>query len=199
MNCNPFTNGHKYLVELASSKVDYLYIFVVEEDLSVFPFKDRIQLVQKGTMHLRNVKVLPSGKYIISAITFPEYFSKDANKNVVIDPSLDVELFAKFIAPALDIKVRFLGEEPIDETTRMYNSALLNVLPKHGISVEVIPRKIFNNEPISASIVRKLLEQGDFDSIKNIVPESTYSYLIEFHKNNMGTDINFKRGGLKNG
>ncbi len=36
MNCNPFTLGHKYLVEYAAREMDYLYLFVVEEDLSFF-------------------------------------------------------------------------------------------------------------------------------------------------------------------
>ena len=45
MNCNPFTLGHQYLVEYAASKVAKLYLFVVEEDKSEFPFADRIELV----------------------------------------------------------------------------------------------------------------------------------------------------------
>lgn len=48
MNCNPFTLGHRYLIEYASKYVDYLYIFVVEEDKSFFPFSDRIDLIKKG-------------------------------------------------------------------------------------------------------------------------------------------------------
>ena len=38
MNCNPFTSGHRYLIEYALKNVDYLFIFVVEEDQSVFLF-----------------------------------------------------------------------------------------------------------------------------------------------------------------
>ena len=34
MNCNPFTLGHRYLIETAAKAVDHLYIFVVEEDIS---------------------------------------------------------------------------------------------------------------------------------------------------------------------
>ena len=47
MNCNPFTLGHKYLIKESLKKVDYLYIFVVEEDKSIFPFKDKILSVIK--------------------------------------------------------------------------------------------------------------------------------------------------------
>lgn len=35
MNCNPFTLGHRYLIEQSASKVDKLFIFVVEEDKSI--------------------------------------------------------------------------------------------------------------------------------------------------------------------
>lgn len=48
MNCNPFTLGHRYLVEEASRQSDLLYIFVVEEDKSDFPFEDRFNMVKAG-------------------------------------------------------------------------------------------------------------------------------------------------------
>ncbi|MCI5577183.1 MAG: [citrate (pro-3S)-lyase] ligase, partial [Succinivibrio sp.] len=70
MNCNPFTLGHKHLVEYAAKLVDYLYIFVVEEDLSAIPFVDRLFLVHENTKHLSNVIVVPSGDFIISQTTF---------------------------------------------------------------------------------------------------------------------------------
>ena len=31
MNCNPFTEGHRFLVKYASSKVDVLYLFLVDK------------------------------------------------------------------------------------------------------------------------------------------------------------------------
>ena len=74
MNCNPFTNGHKYLIETARNKVDVLLIFVLEEDKSYFSYKDRMTMVKLGTADMGNVYVVPSGKFMISALTFPEYF-----------------------------------------------------------------------------------------------------------------------------
>lgn len=79
MNCNPFTLGHRYLIEEACSQVDILYVFVVEEDKSYFKFEDRIEMVRQGTKDLKQVQVLPSGKYIISKETFAQYFKKGAN------------------------------------------------------------------------------------------------------------------------
>ena len=125
MNCNPFTLGHQYLVEYASKRVDHLYLFVVEEDKSFFPFRDRLELVKKGVEKFPNVEVLPSGRFIISAYTFPGYFLKDGNKEIEMDASMDVEIFGKYIAKALDIRVRFVGEEPNDYVTRVYNDHLV--------------------------------------------------------------------------
>lgn len=177
MNCNPFTNGHRYLIETASKMVDYLYIFVVEEDKSIFPFKDRIELVKKGTKDLENVIVLPSGKFIISSITFPGYFMKEQNKEMEIDASGDIELFGKFICPALNIKMRFAGEEPIDKVTRQYNRTMEEFLPLYGVEFIEIKRKTSDKEVISASRVRKCMDEGDLMQIKKLVPKTTYEYL----------------------
>jgi [citrate (pro-3S)-lyase] ligase len=177
MNCNPFTLGHRYLIEQSAKKVEKLFIFVVEEDKSVFPFADRIELVRKGTADLTNVVVIPSGKFIISQLTFAEYSNKSSLQDKIIDPSFDVELFAEQIAPTLNITVRFAGEEPLDNVTRQYNDTMRRVLPKHGIEFEVIPRKESGGAVISASRVRKLLEDKHFDEISEIVPMTTLEYL----------------------
>jgi len=179
MNCNPFTLGHRHLIEYAASKVKHLYIFAVEEDRSIFPFADRFELIKAGTADLDNVTVVPSGKFIISSLTFVDYFNKSEIQNRTIDPSLDVTLFAKEIAPALNITVRFVGEEPLDNITKQYNDAMRRILPDHGIEFVEIPRKEFNGEVISASRVRKLLDDKDFDEISKIVPETTLNYLIK--------------------
>jgi [citrate (pro-3S)-lyase] ligase len=178
MNCNPFTNGHRYLIEQALKLCDFLYIFVVEEDKSFFSFEDRFMLVKEGTSDIPNVRVIPSGNYIISSVTLPEYFEKETNRNIKIDASQDVNVFAESIAPVLKITKRFLGEEPLDPVTNQYNQALVNSLPEKGISVTVIPRKeIVEGKPISASAVRKLLEIKDFNAIANVVPKTTLDYL----------------------
>lgn len=177
MNCNPFTLGHRYLIEYASSRVDCLIIFVVEEDKSFFPFRDRIELVRRGTADLKNVVVVPSGSFIISTVTFPGYFMKDNPKEAVLDSSQDVETFAKSIAPHFDVSVRFVGEEPIDIVTRRYNDTLEKILPQYGIRFVEIPRKTSGDAVISASRVRAALKEKDFGSISRIVPPTTFEYL----------------------
>jgi [citrate (pro-3S)-lyase] ligase len=177
MNCNPFTLGHRYLIEQSAAKVERLYIFVVEEDKSMFPFVDRIDLVRKGTADIKNVTVLPSGRFIISSLTFQQYFDKGDKQDVVVDASGDVEVFAKEIAPSLNITIRFAGEEPLDNVTRQYNDSMRRILPQYGIAFEVIPRKEGEGGVISASRVRKLLETKDFNAIAKLVPETTLQYL----------------------
>ena len=177
MNCNPFTLGHQYLVEYAAAKVARLYIFVVEEDRSEFPFKDRIELVRQGVKHIPNVEVLPSGKFIISQQTFSGYFNKAELQDVAVDSSEDVEIFGKEIAPELGITIRFAGEEPTDNVTRQYNETMKRLLPRYGIEFCEIPRKVLGEEIISASKVREALHAGDFNKIKKLVPSSTLRYL----------------------
>ncbi len=179
MNCNPFTLGHRYLIEYASKQVDYLYIFVVEEDKSFFPFHDRMELVKRGTKDLKNVKVVPSGSYIISTATLPGYFEKDDLQEVSLDATMDLELYATQIAPFLKINARFAGEEPLDKFTCQYNEAMKMILPKYGIKFVEIPRKLMDDEPISASRVRKKLKERDFEGIKRMVPKATYDYLVK--------------------
>ena len=179
MNCNPFTLGHRYLIEQAASQCDVLYIFVVEEDKSVFCFEDRFKLVKEGTADLENVFVMPSCSFMISTLTFPEYFNKDDPGSVKVDPSMDVEIFGKYIAPALDIKVRFAGEEPLDMVTNRYNETMKRILPAYGVEFRVIPRKESNGEVISASRVRRCLKEKDFLQIRKLVPETTFKYLLE--------------------
>lgn len=177
MNCNPFTLGHRYLIETASKHCLKLYIFVVEEDKSVFKFNDRIELVRKGTADLENVMVLPSGKFMISSVTFKDYFNKSEIQDKQINPSMDIEIFAKYIAPALGITVRFAGEEPLDMVTKQYNDTMRRILPQHNIEFFEIPRKESGDNVISASRVRRLLDDKNFEAISKLVPETTLNFL----------------------
>ena len=183
MNCNPFTLGHLHLVEYAAAKVVKLYIFVVEEDKSEFPFADRIELVRQGVKNFSNVEVLPSGKFIISQQTFSGYFNKAELQDVAVDSSEDVEIFAKEIAPTLGTTVRFAGEEPQDNVTRQYNETMKKILPKYGVEFCEIPRKNLGDEPISASSVRDAIKNGDIDKVKSLVPNTTFTYLCKRYSN----------------
>lgn len=179
MNANPFTNGHLYLVEYALKEVDALYVFVVEENKSRFSFEDRMALVKAGLGHLSSkpILVLPSGKFIISSFSFPEYFTKETKK-YDIDSSLDVLLFGSLIAPKLGITDRFVGNEPTCIVTSDYNATMLRSLPHLGVSVHVVPRKTTTAGVISASTVRELVANREVAKLKSYVPPTTYAYLL---------------------
>lgn len=179
MNCNPFTSGHRYLIETAAKQVDCLYVFVVEEDKSIFKFKDRIELVRRGTEDLQNVIVLPSGQFMISSLTFPEYFKKETEKNVVIDSSLDLQLFGEKVAKKYNISIRFAGEEPNDAVTRQYNRNMEEMLPKYGVEFREIKRTTSEGEVISATTVRECLKNKDYARLKKLVPKTTYDWLSD--------------------
>jgi len=177
VNANPFHNGHLHLIKLAATMVDHLYIFVVENDVSEFSFADRIDLVRKGVKDIENVTILPSGKFIISNITFPDYFDKDNLMHSTIDPSLDVDIFGRYIAKELGITIRFVGEEPFDNVTRQYNEVMKSKLPQFGIKVLEIPRKFCEGNVISAKRIRTFMQKGEMEEIKKIVPPSTYELI----------------------
>jgi [citrate (pro-3S)-lyase] ligase len=179
MNCNPFHNGHLYLIETARKQCDYLVIFVVQEDHSFFPFHDRFDLIEKATSDMNNVILIPSGQFIISFLTFSEYFNKKELQDKTIDTSKDVLLFAEEIAPAMHITKRFVGTEPFDHVTNQYNKTLREVLPKHDIEFVEIERIKTSGEAVSASTVRTLLDERNWTEIEKLVPKTTLNYLKE--------------------
>lgn len=176
MNCNPFTNGHRYLIEYASQEVDELIVFVVREDKSVFRFEDRMRLVKLGTEDLRNVIVMESGNYMISSMTLPGYFEKADLQDTYLDAGQDLMLFTQ-IAQFLHIEVRFAGEEPLDKFTEQYNRGMREILPRYGISFEEIPRKENGGDVISASRVRTAMKDDDWDTVARLVPKTTLDFL----------------------
>lgn len=179
MNCNPFTLGHRFLIETASRECEQLFVFVVSEDKSYFSFNDRIEMVIRGTCDLDNVTVLSTGPYLISSATFPTYFLKNRDDSEEIHCLLDIEIFAQYFAPKLSVTERYIGTELLSPLTDKYNGKLKEILPEKGINVKEIQRIEKNNQPISASYVRKLIEKKDISSLRDYIPDSTFDYLKE--------------------
>lgn len=176
MNANPFTLGHAALAERAARENERVVLFVLSEDRSLVPYKDRLAMVKAACAKYDNVSVVSSGSYMISSATFPSYFLKDADIVTRTHAELDATLFTR-IAAALNLTRRYVGEEPFSHTTSLYNEALAEVLPKAGIELAVIPRAQAQGEAISASHVRQLIHDGQIEAIRPLVPETTYAYL----------------------
>ena len=178
MNANPFTLGHKYLVEKAFRQVDKLFVIPVKEDVSLFPYSERLEMIRSGCEGLATV--LDGSDYQISAATFPTYFLKDLSEASETQMLLDLDMFGRHIAPALGATVRFVGSEPTDPLMARYNELMKEVLPTFGISVVEIPRLDFggDNSSVSASQVREALQEGSSLSAAALTPPSTWPYLV---------------------
>ncbi|MBQ6195703.1 MAG: triphosphoribosyl-dephospho-CoA synthase [Prevotella sp.] len=184
MNANPFTLGHKYLIEKAAAEVDHLFIIPVKEERSLFPYAERKAMIEQSLSTLnsplstKNGAVLSGSDYAISAATFPTYFLKQLSDAADTQMLLDIDIFCRHIAPALGATVRFVGSEPTDALTRRYNELLAEQLPKHGLRLKEIPRLQTEQTPISATTVRSLMAQGMFVEATKLVPPTTIPYLL---------------------
>lgn len=177
MNANPFTLGHRWLVEQAAARCGLLHLFVVTEDASLVPFSARYRLVQEGVADIENVVLHQTGSYMISSSTFPSYFIKDAGDVIKAQARLDLQVF-KAIAAALGISSRFVGEEPFSQVTAIYNGIMKEELERDGLACCILPRKEEGGKAISASAVRQLIHDGRLEDIKPLVPESTYRFFL---------------------
>jgi [citrate (pro-3S)-lyase] ligase len=176
MNANPFTRGHRYLIEKAGAESPFVYILAVQEDVSLFPFSVRLELIRKGVADLDNVLVIAGGDYVISSLTFPSYFTRSEDL-AAAQSAMDAEIFATLIAPALSVKRRYIGTEPSDPVTHIYNTTLKERLPPHGIEVVEIVRLERKGKTVSASAVREAIRQDDWPAVEPLVPPATWEYL----------------------
>ena len=174
MNCNPFTLGHRYLIEQAAQQVDTLYILVVREDCSMFGYDERKAMIVRGVAHINNVVVCDGSEYSISATTFPTYFLKSLSDASDTQMTLDIDLYRRYIAPALGATVRFVGTEPDDPLTRRYNELMKSMLP----DVREVARLQQSGVAVSASRVRKAIVENHLALAARLVPPTTVPYIV---------------------
>ena len=200
MNANPFTLGHKYLVERAESR--NLVIIPVKEDASRFSYAERLAMIRSGAGDWADV--VEGSDYQISAATFPTYFLKNLSDAAETQMRLDIDLFGRHIAPALGARVRYVGSEPADPLTARYNALMKELLPKYGVQLVEIQRLACSPDgtedsstppsaplrmtkgttpelvkgPVTATSVRALLDEGRFKAASALTPESTWPYLL---------------------
>ena len=174
MNCNPFTLGHRYLIEQAAQQVQTLYILVVREDCSMFSYDERKAMIVRGVAHINNVVVCDGSEYSISATTFPTYFLKSLSDASDTQMTLDIDLYRRHIATALGATVRFVGTEPDDPLTRRYNELMKSMLP----DVREVARLEKNGVAVSASRVRKAIVENHLAQAARLVPPTTVPYIV---------------------
>ena len=182
MNANPFTLGHRYLVEQASLSFRApegrrnLTIIPVKEDASRFPYSERLEMIRTGSGD--RAYIVEGSDYQISAATFPTYFLKNLSDAAETQMRLDIDLFGRHIAPALGAHVRFVGTEPADPLTARYNALMKELLPKYDVEVVEVSRLTDPESPVTATRVRSLLDAGQFKAASALTPESTWPYLL---------------------
>ncbi len=179
-NCNPFTNGHRYLIETAATQCEVLHLFVLSEDRSAFPAEVRYRLVKEGIASIGadNIILHKTSDYLISSAVFPIYFIKEEKRAEQINCELDLRIFAEYFAKELGITKRFVGTEPFCPVTSAYNREMKAILSQYGIEVVEIERKKQDKIAISASRVRECMARGDYREIEKMVPPSTMRYLL---------------------
>lgn len=174
MNANPFTLGHRYLLEEALRQVDVLYVIPVKEDLSRFSYASRKAMIHSGAPE--GVVLVDGSDYQISSTTFPTYFIKDLTDAAPNQMQLDLDLFARHIAPALGADVRYVGSEPSDPLTARYNELMKAVLPLEVVEIPRLEKTGIG--AVSASKVREALCEGSFSKAQNLCPRTTWPYLL---------------------
>ena len=183
-NCDPFTLGHRHLIEYASKNCDFLYIFSVSETGSMFEPQDRFEMIKAGTADIKNCRVYESKRYLVSRATFPAYFIRDEEHADEVKSEIDISLFSKRIAPVLGITKRFVGTEPFSPVTEAYNKKMKEMLPGCGIELIEIPRHEVGMpaEAVSASRVREFIKADDYEAVRNLVPATTFEIIDTIHK-----------------
>ena len=177
MNANPFTLGHRCLVETAARENDWVHLFLLSEEAGPIPFAVRKRLVKEGVADLENVILHDSGPYIISSATFPSYFLRDEDAAILAHAKLDLAVFAK-ISQTLGLSSRYVGEEKSSHVTALYNETMAALLPRMGLEFHEIPRLAVDGETVSASTVRQAIHDGELEKYRHLLPESTYRYFV---------------------
>ena len=197
---------------VAGNGTGLLHLFIVREEAGPVPFDVRQRLVMDGTRDIPNIIYHDTGNYLISSATFPAYFLRDEDDAVKAQAEVDVKVFS-LIAEKLGITRRYVGDEPYSRTTQIYNSVMEKLLPAAGVECRVIPRLSIGSEkegaeclsernasrieilgeggkegverPVSASIVRQAIHDGDMAAVEEMLPEVT----IEFLRSPEGEDV----------
>ncbi len=178
IHANPFTLGHRYLIEKALQYVDFLYIFLVENSSKSIPYYERYIIAKHSIDDIKNVKILSAGDYFASEKSFNAYFFKNND----FDAYKHIEFFKKIVIPTLNIQCRFLGSEPSDELCRKFNDYCISALQNNEFKVYVIERKLLNSNAISASTARKLLESHNLSLDNNIISNWATIFLKQKEK-----------------
>ena len=178
MHGNPFTLGHRYLIETASTQVDRLFVLMIEDELGIFSYAERLAMAVEGTRDLPNVRIVPGGPFQATRNVFQDYFIKVEPSDMRESAVADTLIFTEVIAKRLGITRRFLGDERHNPKMQFFNDLMKEMAPKYGIDVIELPRAQAKGDSISASRSRRAAAEGDLETLRANLPESTLRILL---------------------
>jgi len=179
---NPFTLGHKYLLEYASKNVDILYLITCNSNNFYFKSKDRYEMMKLGIKDIPNIKLLEMNDVYANEIMFSDYVFKDIQSIKHISFRNMNTITINVICKILGITRRFFGEEPNNEVARSYMEQFKKD-SNDSIICEIIPRKEIEGNTVSATYIRDLYKSNSYKEIKKYVPEKVYNYLLSVRSN----------------
>lgn len=171
MKGDPFSYGHRYLVEQALQQVEFLIIFVIEEDIYQFSFEERYRMIVEGTSDLENVMVVPNDDFVFSRKTYWEYYRPREEGVAVLNAEYDINLFADYIAKPLHITHRFVGQDIKEQMVLVYNEVLKRILPQKGIHYIEVPAISSGDEKRYTSQIRRFLKNKEYDKLCSLIPK----------------------------
>lgn len=178
LNANPCTLGHLFLITEALKRVDFLYIFLVEENKGNLPYIDREWMLNESLKYNKRIKVIRGGSVMTSERIFPEYFNR-SSKPSRVSLVLTHRCFGQVVGKILGVTYRFFGSEPNDPVTHALNESACDILPGYNIEPVFITRLDINGKSVSARNVRNALREKRYSELAKMVPFPTYKRLLE--------------------
>lgn len=178
MKGDPFSIGHRFLIKQARLQVDFLIIFVIEEDIFQFSFEERFRMIEEGVKDIPNVMVVPNGDFVFSKKTFWEYYREKEEEVALINAEYDINLFIEFVAGELGITHRFVGQNTKKRMVRIYNRVMREMLPCRGISYVEIPVMSQGDKEVCTMEIRRWLKCKEYDKAFKLLPETTKQFLM---------------------
>lgn len=177
MNCDPFHKGHRYVIEQAMKQVECLIIFLIRESRTLFNFEERLQMVEEGVRDIENIIVVPNGDFVLSENNFREYYVRREDEVAAINAKYDLNVFAEYIAGPLHISHRFAGKETGNNTMKVYNDVMKELLPSKGITYVEVPKMMIDGEIIRSSRIRRHIRKQEYGKAFIMMTEPTKRYL----------------------
>lgn len=188
VTCNPFTNGHKHLIKIASEMFDEVIIFFSFRDARfIYTYDVHLEMTKIGSSEFKNVHVIPMPEFFSFATFFPQYndYNLRQNKNLIAMNSYATNYSFCKMFKYFNVKYRLFGEETDDAVTLQHMRQAQYLMPQYGVNVIVIPRKKFSNNqyntirPVSGTLCREYLKNKNYEAVRGFVPDNVINYLKE--------------------